>query len=249
MAEDLHLVKVPLRVDRIAAAAQRYRTSLRDLDEGYLVHYLLRSLWRDAAPSPFVLKGRGRVLEAWGYASAGAEALIDAARSFGDPDAMAAIADVNSVSSRPMPVFEPGRRLGFLLRACPVVRMNREGYRKGAEVDAFLARCAAVGPEGRVDREAVYRDWLASRLDAARSGARVGRIGLTAVSRDRLVRRTQGDERRARRLERPDVRFEGDMVVEDGRRLLDSLRRGIGRHRAFGFGALILVPPGTSYPH
>jgi CRISPR system Cascade subunit CasE len=249
MADELHLVKVPLRVAHIAAAARRYRTSLRDLDEGYLVHCLLRSLWRDTAPSPFVLKGRGRVLDAWGYASVDAATLIDAARTFGDPYALAAIADVNAVTSRPMPIFEPGRRVGFLLRACPVVRMNRPGYRKGAEVDAFLARCAAVGPEGRVEREAVYREWLASRLDATRSGARVERISLAAVSRDRLVRRTQGAERLVRRLERPDVHFEGEMLVQDGRRLLDSLRRGVGRHRAFGFGALILVPPGASYPH
>jgi CRISPR system Cascade subunit CasE len=44
------------------------------------------------------------------------------------------------------------------------------------------------------------------------------------------------------------VKFDGDLIVADGERLLDFLARGVGRHRAFGFGAVMLVPPGTPYP-
>jgi CRISPR system Cascade subunit CasE len=250
MPDALHLVKIPLRPDRLAAIARRRGLPLRDLDDGYLCHCLLRELWQHRAPAPFVLRGRGRALDVWGYSPIDAVALVAHARAFGDPDVLATIADMESVASKPIPRFEAGQRLGFLLRACPVVRLARGStmHRPGAEVDAFLARCFAVGAETTVSREDVYREWLVGRLDRPeRTGASAGRIRIAGISRERLVRRTQGTKRQARGIERPDVRFEGDLVVVDGDRFNRWLAHGVGRHRAFGFGALILVPPGTGH--
>jgi CRISPR system Cascade subunit CasE len=62
------------------------------------------------------------------------------------------------------------------------------------------------------------------------------------MSRERLLRRTHGNHRTTKRLERPDVRFEGDLTVRDAERFHEWLAHGIGRHRAFGFGALMLAP-------
>lgn len=250
MPESLHLVKVPLRPDKFMAVARRRGLPVRDLDNGYLCHCMLRELWQDRAPVPFVVRGRGRTLDIWGYSRVDAAHLIDHARAFGDPSLLAAIPDIEMVVSKPMPRFETGRRLGFLLRACPIVRLTggTNGHRAGAEVDAFLARCFAAGKEAVVSREDVYRDWLTAKLDqAATTGVTVGKVRIAAISRERLVRRTQGDERRASRIERPDVRFEGDLSVVDGERFNEWLAHGVGRHRAFGFGALILVPPGTTH--
>jgi CRISPR system Cascade subunit CasE len=249
--EKLHLVKVPLRIDKLATIAKRRDIPLRDLDDGYLAHCVLRELWQDAAPTPFVLRRAGRILDAWGYSRADYHALVEHARAFGDPTVVGAIDDVDAIASKPMPRFESGRRIGFLLRACPVVRLAkaRAGHRAGAEVDAFLARCFEVGPSEVVDREAVYRGWLEKRLgDRATSGVVAETIRIAGIAREGLVRRTQGDNRQARRLQRPEVCFEGDLVIEDGDRFLRLLAHGVGRHRAFGFGALIAVPRGTSHP-
>jgi CRISPR system Cascade subunit CasE len=97
-----------------------------------------------------------------------------------------------------------------------------------------------------VSREDVYREWLTRTMSRPSvTGVSVVRAGVAAMSRGRLVRRTHERARETHRLERPDVRFEGEMVVEDGERLLGYLGHGVGRHRAFGFGALMLTPPGT----
>jgi CRISPR system Cascade subunit CasE len=248
--ESLHLVKIPLRPDKLMAIARSRALPLRDLDDGYLCHCVMRELWQERAPAPFVLRGCGRTLDVWGYSDCDAEALVEHARAFGDPSLLAAIADLDAVASRGIPRFEGGRRLGFLLRACPVVRLAQatNGHVAGAEVDAFLARCFAVGKDVAVTRERVYRDWIAAKVNQpGTTGVTLDRVRVAAITRERLVRRTQGRERKASRLERPDVRFEGDLVVVDGERLHEWLAHGIGRHRAFGFGALILVPPGTSY--
>lgn len=249
MPETLHLVRVPLRPDKLTAVARRRGLPQRDLDDGYLSHCLLREIWQERAPTPFVLRSNGRTLDAWGYSRSDASELIDHARAFGDPSLLAAIAGLDAVTTKAMPRFEPGRRIGFLLRACPVVRLALAlgGHRAGAEVDAFLARCFAVGNEP-VSREEVYRDWLTKRLSqAATTGVTVEYVRVAAMARERLVRRTHGEERKASRLQRPDVRFEGDLVVADGERFLACVAHGVGRHRAFGFGALILVPAGTSH--
>ena len=246
MPDSLHLVKIPLRPDRLIAIARSRALPLRNLDDGYLCHCVMREMWQRRAPAPFVLRRNGRTLDVWGYTGSDARALVDHARAFGDPSLLAAIADLDHVASKPMPLFDVGRRLGFLLRACPVVRLARatDGHKVGAEVDAFLARCFTVGREVAVSREQVYREWIIAKVNQPEmTGVAVDGVRVSAMSRERLVRRTQGSERKARHLERPDVRFEGELVVVDGQRFHEWLAHGVGRHRAFGFGALILVPP------
>lgn len=246
----LYLLKIPLRADRLASIARRRQIPLTSLDDGYLVHCVLRELWPNIAPAPFVLRAHGRLVDTWGYSRAAANELVDHARSFADPALVDVIDRLDDIASKEMPTFRSGRRIGFNLRACPVVRLasGRHGHRAGAEVDAFLARCFAEGSDVTVSRDEVYRRWLHERLaDPARTGATVERIRLAGFARERFVRRTQGAKRKAHRLERPDVRFEGDLMIEDGSRFLRFLSHGVGRHRAFGFGALIVVPPGTPY--
>lgn len=244
MGELIHLVKVPLRPDKLVRAARARQLPLRDVDEGYLCHCILRELWQAMAPTPFVLSERGRVVELWGYSAADAERLVDHARAFGDPSVLSVIHVLDGIASKPMPRFRAGRRLGFLLRACPIVRLAqaRNGHAAGAEVDVFLARCFAAGDEP-VSRDVVYRDWLAAQINRDITGVTLKGARVVALSRRRLFRRTQGTERRGGRLERPDVRFEGELVVADGDRFNAWLAHGVGRHRAFGFGAVILAPP------
>jgi CRISPR system Cascade subunit CasE len=247
----LHLVKVPLRADKLIAIARRRGIPIRNLDDGYLAHCLLTELWQANAPAPFVLRGGGRTLDAWGYSQADASALIEHARAFSDPSTLDAIDDVEAISSRAMPRFEKGRHVGFVVRVCPIVRLAKPTNRHpvGAEVDVFLAKCFAARGEKSATREQVYREWFTSRLiDVAKAGATVERVSVAGIARTRLVRRTQGAAREGKTLERPDVRLEGDLMVENGDAFLRFLAHGVGRHRAFGFGALMVVPPGTTYP-
>lgn len=249
MADVLNLVKVPLRAGPLMVMARRKHIPARDSDDGYLAHCVMRELWGDDAPAPFLLRGRGAIFEAWGYSPCAASVLVQRARENGLA-AASIVPDLEGIQSRAIPVFEPGRRLGFGVRCCPVVRLASptHGHERGAEVDAFLARCFSAGDDAEVSREAVYRNWLAVRLaDTATTGVRVEYVRVAAMCRQRMVRRTQGHDRRAARIERPDVRFEGVLTVCDSGLFLDVLRRGVGRHRAFGFGALMLGSAGSSF--
>lgn len=242
MTAPVHLVRVPLRADQLTWIARRRLIPLRTLDDGYLAHCLMTELWQDAAPAPFVLKGRGRTLDAWGYSSTEAAGLIAHAQQFGDPAILAAIDGLAHVASREVPALAPGRLVEFEVRVCPVIRLSGGlgAWRAGAEVDAYLIAQHRGGADAPA-REAVYREWLANRLgDPARSGAVLEGARVVGMGRSRLVRRTQGADRSARHFDRPDVTIEGTLRVVDGSRLVSLLATGVGRHRAFGFGAILL---------
>jgi CRISPR system Cascade subunit CasE len=48
----------------------------------------------------------------------------------------------------------------------------------------------------------------------------------------------------SRYCEGPDAVMRGNLIVSDPAAFAQLLARGIGRHRAYGFGMLLLRPPG-----
>jgi CRISPR system Cascade subunit CasE len=244
----LHLVKVPLKPSHLARVARSRNIRLRDLDEGYLIHCILRELWQENAPSPFVTRENGSLIDVWGYTAATASALTEHATLFGDPVLLEAIDFRLGLTGKQMPLLPAGKRVGFLTRVCPVKRLSKatQGHRVGAEVDAFLATAFRNRP-AVTSREEAYRDWFAARVGNVDTvGATLSRVAVAGMMRTRLVRRTQSSERTSRVLERPAVYLEGEFLVHDGSAFLRFLAHGVGRHRGFGFGAVILVPPGSS---
>jgi CRISPR system Cascade subunit CasE len=263
MTAPLHLVRLALDPARLFDFEQRLhlpRGAAADL--GYLVHCQLGTLFGEDAPAPFALEdvkpgAAAQHIGVLGYSARDGAALRAHAQTFADPRAFEAC-DWATFASKPLPeTFERGMRLGFATRVSPFVRtrtpgegapqLDKDGKPKAREVDAFLAACwqataaAAGGARPPVDREQVYRDWLAREL--GREGAStLESARLVAFQRAPLTRRTQGAERRSHRLERPDARIEGTLTVTDPLAFRALLARGVGRHRAFGFGMLLLRP-------
>ena len=242
----LHLVRVYIDGGRLFQRGARRRLPLRDADEGYLAHCALVDLFGNLAPRPFaVQEAEGHWLTVLGYTAADAPTLRDHASAFADPEAWSTC-DWGRLASKPMPeAWALGTRLAFSLRACPVQRVsgNTGVWRSGAEVDVFLLRCHERQGEP-VARSAVYQEWLDAEFQR-RGGARLVSFDMKAFARRRVLRRTQGDDRVARTPERPDARFAGHIEVTDCTAFERLLARGIGRHRAFGFGMMLLAPPGA----
>lgn len=143
--------------------------------------------------------------------------------------------------------WRPGHRLHFQVSACPIVRLSSPAgaLRKGAEVDAFLARALRAGANVPVDRDEVYRDWIRAEIER-RGGARLESTSLTRFQLQRVYRRTQGQDRRGQVSQRPCATFAGELEVTQTGAFNELLRRGIGRHRAFGFGMVLLKPSRSS---
>ena len=195
-----------------------------------------------------------------------------AARSRADCHALASVA-WDRARSKVVPDLLPGQRIGFRVRVCPTVRIGKHhpSLAHGTEADPYMAlverELAARGPaddeeRNRLkplvvaavpERDAVYRDWLATRFSGA---VHVEAVRLALLRDARLWRRGEpgpGAPRLMHRRPRPRFRdraaigrreavFEGTLRVVDAAALHALLARGIGRHRAFGFGMLLLRP-------
>ncbi|MGD9861774.1 MAG: type I-E CRISPR-associated protein Cas6/Cse3/CasE, partial [Pseudodonghicola sp.] len=195
-----------------------------------------------AALQPFrlMVAPRARSGTLYGYADREAEALRGAAAAVIGP-AEAGVIRLDRLGSIPRPAatWAEGMRLGFDLRLRPVVRLasaierEGEGFAKGAEVDAFLAE--TLRHDQARPREAVYLDWLAARLAPAAELER-------ETSRMASFRRVRS-RRGGKRVEGPEIKVHGTLRVTDPGGFADLLARGVGRHRAYGYGMLLLRPP------
>jgi CRISPR system Cascade subunit CasE len=255
MANDppnLYMLRLVLDAARVAREAVYQRLSLRHEDLGYLLHSYLSNLFGSATVQPFrELRGRTKWLPVVGYTKSGREDLIRYAADFADPARYAAC-DWDSFAVKPLPTdWRTGRSLSFELRACPVVRLSSEKeipgrggeslrYRAGAEIDAWEhTRFFGKDKEPEINREKAYSIWLRKRLG---EGASLESMTLRSFRRLRLSRRDHGSPRKARILERPEAILHGRITIGDPGEFQNLLATGVGRHRAFGFGMLLLRP-------
>lgn len=249
----LHMVRLLLAAPRLAALAEARGLPRNQEDSGFLVHDHLAALFQEGTVQPFrVTRDQARDVEVLGYSALSGEELRDQAATYAPPEAHGAC-DWDGFAVKPMPeTLEAGRSLGFEVRVCPIARLSsdrtmtgKDGgettLRRGAEVDAWLhRRFLSPEPDEDVRREDAYGQWLADRLAGC---AELEHVRMTRFRRTRLVRKTHAARREPKILERPDTILQGTLTVTDTERFMDLLARGVGRHKAFGFGMLLLRPP------
>ena len=172
---------------------------------------------------------------------------------------------VLELATRSMPAFAAGTELRFRARVCPVTRTKRagraeprrdgKGRARSREVDAWLAARFEEWTEQPprfeepfarsawewTDRERVYGEWLARELQAGGEREKDGPPAASLVDGSlhlESFRRARMHRRGGGRIERPDALLVGSLKVEDPGAFTALLARGLGRHRAFGFGML-----------
>ena len=237
MMESLQMIRAEINVRDF----QRWMGMRRLQDPDHAMHCLLvESFGKDLAPKPFrVMTPRGgRNGCLYGYGAADADELRAEAGICADP-LQASIIPADCIESKAMPSeWQSGKQLGFEVRVRPIVRPTKNAEsRSRKECDAFQLEAERYDKgEMPRSREQVYSEWLASRLDA-RGGARLESATLQSFQRTRAIRR-----RYSRYSEGPDALMRGNLVITDGDAFARLLAQGVGRHRAYGYGMLLLRP-------
>lgn len=225
---DLRMIQMQLKKKDLVARARR--EGHREMDDGYLVHCWLTGALGVGALKPWATVYRNRdVIRLLGYTEWSLSQLREHAELYATPEEAGAV-DWADVREKVMPSLAPGARVGVRVRVCPMVRLST------GERDVF-----SIEGEGGRPREEVYAAWLRDRL--LRLGvAEVCDVAAEEIGHRRVLRRTQGEHRQDRMFSISDALMRATIVVgEDGAAAL--LRRGVGRHRAFGFGMALLTPP------
>ncbi|MFM0321944.1 type I-E CRISPR-associated protein Cas6/Cse3/CasE [Caballeronia glebae] len=223
-------------------------------DLGYALHAALHRVFGACAPKPFYYRDERAGLLA--YTRNSAEELREAAALCAAPDLAEALGlDAGPRSPglgvRAFPLqWDAGRVLGFEVRVRPMRRVKVNDRKHGSERDAYREPEARREDEKDLAREGVYTRWLAEQFETTGAAklveARMTRFQLTAVMR-RTQAATQGDGlRQSRTITGPDATFSGHLRVENTEAFARLLMRGVGRHRAFGFGMLLLSPASIS---
>ncbi len=257
----VHLVHAPLDMRKFNRwAGNRGLVRNGSFDAGYAFHILLSAMFGKGVVQPFRLFASERRASAalYGYADVDDAELRRTAETVAPPDCLDVL-NPDSMRSKRMPSkFERGQRLGFDLRLRPVRRLRRDlpdaqlghSLSKGAEVDAFRVEVVRRFPSGWVEsdeaaakagvtRQSVYAAWLSERFGDA---VAVEQCRLVAVNRSRAVRGSSGAP------EGPDAILQGTLAVSNEETFSGMLRNGVGRHRAYGYGMLLLRPPNRAVP-
>lgn len=206
-------------------------------DRGYLIHSAMRATFGKAAPQPFVVMGNGHTprLKILGYAPHGKSGLVQAL-TIAEP-VLSRVFSESTIDEKHMPTLPVGTEFGFRVECCPITRCSQPNG-KPREKDVFLAACDAH-PEGGLDRVAVYADWLAAEL--GRNGA--AELMDASMCGFRLVVPVRRSGEKPKSMgKRPLAAISGTLRVRDAEAFGSLLARGIGRHRAFGLGMILLRP-------
>ena len=221
---------------------QRWMGVRRFRDQDHAMHCLLVECFGDLAPKPFrlILPRGGSNGVLYGYGTSTAEVLNETAAICADP-LQRRILPADLLDSKAMPTrWQAGKRLGFEARIRPIVRRSRRSSnRPSGECDAFLWE-AVQQPKGEMkrSREGVYTDWLSKQFDRIGGASlEITSTKLVSFQRSRAVR-SQG----ARYTEGPDALMRGILTITNPAGFSALLARGVGRHRAYGYGMLLLHP-------
>jgi len=223
----------------LAVWATRHGVLSPDGDYGYALHGLLSAAFGEQAPKPFRYMGNKQGLLA--YTGEDLETLRQHA-SLAPPDVVRALG-LNELDARPFPsVWREGQALGFEVRVRPVIRAK-----DGRERDAFLHAVDAIPVAeggGIAQRAMIYGDWLTKQL-AMSEAAQIIQVQMEEFRLTRVLRKVSAGEngkRKTHAVTGPDAVFKGQLQVGDPEAFVHLLARGVGRHRAFGFGMLLFRP-------
>ena len=243
---------------------QRWMGTRRLQDPDHAMHCLLTECFGDLAPKPFrlIVPRGGSTGCLYGYGQADADALRESIAICAEP-LQSRILPADRIDSKAMPTeWQAGKRLGFEVRIRPIVRLQRDldrvpadklrlfrhdlrnGEREfkprpGMECDAFQWEALLHSKDEMPHtREKIYAEWLSGQFDR-KGGATLdtGSVQLVSFQRTRAHRKL-----RSRHTEGPDAVMRGVLTVTDSTKFAGILSGGIGRHRAYGYGMLLLRP-------
>ena len=240
----LQMIRADIQVQQF----QRWMGSRRLQDADHAMHCLLTECFGELAPKPFraIFPRDGAKGTLYGYTTADADALRDAAGAFACP-LQSQIIPAGSLDGKSMPAeWKAGQRLGFEVRIRPTRRLKRPSGadgRRTVERDAFLMQALDDTKETR-SREAVYKEWLRERLCKC-GGAGLESATLQSFQRVRAYRKRNA----ARYTEGPDALMRGELTITNSAAFANLLKMGVGRHRAYGYGMLLLRPAGSPIGH
>ena len=229
----LYLMQAKLDLVKFA----RWSAEQKFSDPDRALHCLVYGTFgKESVPKPFLIQPETR--EELGKASILAYTPLEAAElkelaTENQTLAMESVIPPETIrTAETPPVWPAGARIGFSTRVRPTLRRKWEQTGRSTERDIYLERA------GEMTRAELYCDWTGWMIEK-QGGAKpipdtlaMTQFRLTNVRRQRNSKNSSG----------PDTTIRGILEVTDPEKFGQLLSTGIGRHRAYGYGMLLLKP-------
>ena len=230
----LYLMRAELDLVKMARWSAEERFS--DLDRAF--HCLVYGTFgKEEAPKPFLARtedagttGKGTVLA---YTERDQEELKELAQR-NQTLAMETVLPPESIRTVATPSeWKEGTKLWFSTRVRPTSRGKWEEKERTTERDIYLER-----KDTGMNRAELYCHWTGEMMEKQGGACPVPDTLAMTRFQIRRVRR----QRNSRYCQGPDVTVTGALEVRDPGKFRKLLSRGIGRHRAYGYGMVLLRP-------
>lgn len=239
----LHMIHAEVSVPDF----QRWMATRNLTELDHAIHYFLTECFgKDDAPRPFrlVVPRGSRAGELYGYSPADSGQLREAIELYGSPRQQEAMPP-QGIQHKTMPdQWRAGRRLGFETRICPTARANgggTSGLKRGADRDLYQWTLSRV-PAGEKPptQETVYAAWLRRQFEL-NGGAQLETAKLTSFINLLTKRQISG-----KTISVPSAVMNGQLTITDPEQFKELLAKGIGKHKAYGYGMIRLRPLGNT---
>lgn len=223
---------IALNVDKAAYGEWLKVRGKRDQQSS--LHYLLDSTFGPSAIKPFrAYPGTGDTFQVIGYTSQDEEALKQISQLVACPDSLSVI-DMGSLRIKTMPDLERDQVIGFDLKTIPVRRSHVSTEVDAYELDLRNGVFQRDAETAGTDRLTSYMTWLSQRLE----GFAELDTELTAITVTENVPRQRNEIRYNN-----EIQVTGNMKVLDPKAFKDRLLSGVGRHKSYGYGMIVLRAP------
>lgn len=232
--DDLFLVKSHVDIEFLRSWGKRHQHLGPQNDFGYVIHAILEILFRKNRPQTFYFDSSNDNLYFYSNFSRAqlTKQLTKKNRAaccglgLGNLCHDCEVLDITSMTAM-------DQQLSFQIKTSPTKRLTGSGR----EVDVF-----SVTDGSEQERHAAYKKWLHARI--LESGLGDVNIDDVAIEQHSVLRREKrivdSKNRKKVVIDVPVALFTGTFTVHTRKCFLESLLNGIGRHKAFGFGMLMI---------
>jgi CRISPR system Cascade subunit CasE len=229
----LHLMQAKIDPVRLA----RWSAEQKISDPDRAAHCLIyETFGAERAPKPFLMKmEKTNPLENWAVLAYTVleETELRAIAKRNQKLAIESVMPPEAIRTTTVPDrWRPGTKLRFSVRVRPTQRGKWKEKGRPAERDIYLER------DEETSRGELYCQWVAEIME--RQGG-ASPAAETLAMNQFTIRRIRRQKTSGYTLG-PDATISGALEVRDSERFSELLATGIGRHRAYGYGMMLLQP-------
>lgn len=198
-------------------------------DRDYALHTLLSSTFGNRIIRNFRLLTPTNPSQSilYAYTDHIQEDLRSTAQAVAEPLMMSVI-EHDTIMTKPMPEnWRENQLIGFNIRARP----HRRKHHLNIEIPVYPK------PSNPHQRYEAHTAWMAEKLRQSNTVS-PQMIAITSQAETHALRHPT-----ARPVFGTDVIFQGNMTITDPEAFNELLAKGIGRHKAYGYGMVLLAPP------